>query len=98
MKARPVLHSKDVYENGDIIEIKIWEVPASKDKKHGFKYSLAYIVNGRRIVGYDNGEQKGDHRHVRGKVSPYRFKDIDRLFEDFKNDIKKVRRRPSREG
>jgi len=27
------------------MEMKIWQVPVSKDKPHGFKYSLAYIVD-----------------------------------------------------
>jgi len=45
MKARLIYHSKDVYKGGDIMEMKIWQVPVSKDKPHGFKYSLAYIVD-----------------------------------------------------
>ena len=30
------------------------------------KYSFAYVVNHERVVGYDNYEHKGDHRHDRG--------------------------------
>lgn len=85
-------HSKDVHENGDIMEIKVWEVVASKDKPHGFKYSLAYIVKGKRVVGYDNSERKSDHRHIGDKEFRYKFKGIDKLFEDFKKDIERLKR------
>ena len=63
MKARLVRHSKVIEDDGSIVEMKLWEVPVSSDKPHGFKYSLAYIVKGKRAVCYDNGEAKGDHIH-----------------------------------
>ena len=61
------------------------------DKPHGFKYSLVYIKEGKRIIGYDNAERKGDHRHYEDKVYHYEFKSIDKLFEDFFNDVRRVR-------
>ncbi len=93
MKARLVYHTKDVDENGDIIEIKIWEVPPSEDKPHGFKYSLAYIHGNERVIGYDNSEHKGDHKHIEDEEIPYEFKSIDKLFEDFEKDIVEFRRK-----
>lgn len=66
MKAKPFMHRKRAYPNGDIMEIKAWYVPKTKDKPHGFKYSLAYIREGKRVIGYDNAERKGDHRAPRG--------------------------------
>ena len=39
------------------------------DKPHGYRYSLAYIVDGERVIGYDNGEGKGDHDTTGGKSS-----------------------------
>ncbi len=91
MKARCVYHSKDVDDKGDIVEITIWEVPITKDKPHGFKYSMVYIVNNERVIGYDNSEGKGDHRHIRGKEFRYKFEGIDKLFEDFKRDIARLK-------
>lgn len=87
MKARLVYHTKDVDDKGDIVEITIWEVPITRDKPHGFKYSMVYIVNNERVIGYDNSEGKGDHRHIRDKEFSYKFESIDKLFEDFKRDI-----------
>ena len=85
MKAEPIYTHKRIYPNGDIVELKVWKVARSKDKPHGFKYSLAYISKGKRVIGYDNAERKGDHRHYKGKeyVYTFTFKDADKLFEDF---------------
>lgn len=72
-----------------MVEMRIWQVPVGKDKPHGFKYSLAYISGGERVVGYDNAEGKGDHRHFHKREYPYPFTSIEKLFEDFKKDIKR---------
>jgi len=90
MKTELVFHQKVTGEKGDTVEIKIWKLSASTpDKPHGFRYSLAYIFNGRRVIGYDNAERKGDHRHYQNKEEPYQFETIDKLFRDFYRDIKR---------
>lgn len=96
MRARLVYHTKDVDEKGDIIEIKIWQVPRTEDKPHGFKYSLAYISGSKRVIGYDNSERKGDHKHIEGKEIPYKFISIDRLFKDFEQDIARFKKEKQR--
>jgi hypothetical protein len=63
MKAELLFHRKNIEADGDIVEMTIWKVPHSKDKPHGLKYSLVYIHGGKRMVGYDNAEGRGDHRH-----------------------------------
>ena len=90
-KAKLVKHVKVREESGNIIEAKMWQVMPSADKPHGYKYSLAYIVNGKRVIGYDNGEGKGDHRHCGKKVEPYQFKDLRTLTKDFYKDIEKYK-------
>jgi hypothetical protein len=87
MKARLIYHVKEYRADGSAEEIKIWQVPATGDKPHGLKYSFAYIVEGERVVGYDNFEGKGDHRHYRGEEHPYVFESLDKLWGDFKQDI-----------
>jgi len=91
MKAELVYHEKKYSEDGSIQEIKIWSMPRSKDKPHGIKYSFAYIVQGKRVVGYDNAEGKGDHRHYLNKEYPYNFQSVEQLWKDFKNDIDRVK-------
>lgn len=83
-----IRHVKVIEDNGNIIEVKMWQVTPSPDKPHGYKYSLAYIVKNKRVVGYDNGEGKGDHRHYKDRVEPYQFKDLKKLAEDFYSDIR----------
>ena len=94
-KARLIKHVKVREDNGNTIEVKMWQVAASPDKPHGYKYSLAYIVKGKRVIGYDNAEVKGDHRHYRDKVEPYRFKDLRTLTEDFYKDIERYKEKKS---
>jgi len=68
-------------------------VTVSKDKPHGYKYSLVYIVDDERVIGYDNAEGKGNHRHYRNKEEPYGFVNLRRLVEDFYRDIEKYKER-----
>jgi hypothetical protein len=44
VRGRLVLHEKITDELGNTVEMKIWQVPASEDKPHGYKFSLVYIV------------------------------------------------------
>ena len=91
MKASLIVRDRFEFEDGDIAEVRAWEVPSSEDKPHGYKYSLVYIVNGKRVIGYDNAEGKGDHRHYHDKEEAYEFKSIDRLFEDFYKDVRRFK-------
>ena len=88
MKARLIRHSKVVEDSGNIIEVKLWQVSPSSDRPHGFKYSLVYIVDGRRVIGYDNAEGQGDHRHYEGETTSYTFRGLESLVRDFMGDIK----------
>ena len=65
MKVKLIKHDKITDEAGNTIEIKMWAVPKTANEPYGFKYSLVYIVNNKRIVGYNNAEGKGDHRHYK---------------------------------
>jgi hypothetical protein len=87
VRGRLVLHEKITDELGNTVEMKIWQVPTSKDKPRGYKYSLVYIVGGERIIGYDNAEGKGDHRHFMERESPYLFRGLRRLVRDFEADV-----------
>ena len=67
-----IKHEKITDELGNTVEIKMWKIPQSgKRNQHTFKYSLVYIVNGKRVIGYDNAERKGDHRHYGNKEEHY---------------------------
>jgi hypothetical protein len=67
--------------------MKIYKVPKTSATPDGFKYSLVYVRDGRRLVGYDNHEQKGDHRHYGERTVLSRFTSVDQLVTDFLSDV-----------
>jgi len=93
IKAQLIRRDKNVDELGNTIEFKMWQLSKpSDDKPHGYKYSLVYIVAGKRVIGYDNAEGKGDHRHYGEKESPYRFRSLNQVAKDFLNDMERYKR------
>ena len=56
--------------------------------EHRFKYRLAFVYDGQRVVGYDNERGKGDHKHLGKKEMPYQFVDETQLLADFWQDVK----------
>ena len=93
MASQLIVHEKAIDELGNTIEKKIWKVPISKNMPHGYKYSLAYIVNGKRVIGYDNAEKKGDHKHIGGREYKDKVKNLRRLVRDFQKDVERYRER-----
>jgi hypothetical protein len=76
---------------GGVIELVVWRVPEPlSPSEHSFKYRLAFVFEGKRVVGYDNERGKDDHRHVGNTETPYKFVDEDRLLEDFRQDVKEA--------
>ena len=61
MKATQVIKAKEVRDDGTIIEVVVWQLPARlKPCTHKFKYRLFYGVLGMCRVRYDNELGKGD--------------------------------------
>ena len=88
MKARLLVRTKEVRDDGRIIEIVIWAVPTPVPPcSHSFKYSLFFGRPGIRLVSYDNEQGKGDHRHVKETESAYRFSSLEQSLDDFEKDI-----------
>lgn len=54
MKAELISHDKVTESDGGIVETRVWAVHVTKDKPHGYKYSLTYIKGGKRVLCYDN--------------------------------------------
>jgi hypothetical protein len=87
MASRLVFRSKQQHKAG-LIELVVWTVPNPVPPSgHGFKYRLVYVVDGERVVGYDNERGKGDHKHLGGVEVPYRFVDVETLVADFMADV-----------
>ncbi|EAX8243431.1 hypothetical protein BKN67_22720 [Salmonella enterica] len=75
------------------IEIVIWEVmPPVPGSLHGYKYSMAYVVDGVCVLRYDNERGKGDHKHIGATEIKTRFTTIDTLVNAFFDDVETYRR------
>jgi uncharacterized protein DUF6516 len=92
MKAELLFHERIDYDDGSIVEMKIWRVPSPvPPTTHGLKYSLFYGRPGVRDVCYDNERGKGDHRHFKGAETPYTFSTVEQLMNDFWSDVRSLR-------
>ncbi|WP_245929768.1 toxin-antitoxin system TumE family protein [Leucothrix pacifica] len=90
MPATKLIHIKESHGDG-FIEIVIWKIPNPLlPSEHSFKYSLVYIVDGKRVVGYDNERGKGDHKHLNDEELEYDFVSPAQLMSDFMADIEGV--------
>ncbi len=88
MKATLVSRSRIVYSARAFAELVMWRVPAIVvGSVHRMKYRLAYVVDAVCVVRYDNEAGKGDHRHIDGQESAYRFSSLEQLLVDFQADI-----------
>ena len=84
MAAQRITAIKNINPDGSILEIVIWKLPKPvPPSEHDYKYRAVYVLDGVRIVGFDNERGKGDHCHLDGKELPYTFTSVDQLLEDF---------------
>ena len=89
MKATLVARTRVVYAENAFAEMVLWKLPApSKGSSHGFKYRLAYVVDGVCVIRYDNETGKGGHRHAGADETelPYRFASLEKLVADFRRE------------
>lgn len=90
MPAIQALNEKRAFGRG-FVQIVVWALPDPvPPSEHRFKYRMAYVVDGKRVVGYDNERGKGDHRHLGGLEAPYAFRDVPTLVDDFWADVKEA--------
>ncbi|MEX2165065.1 MAG: DUF6516 family protein [Sulfuricaulis sp.] len=92
MRARLLFDQRIVIAETAFAELVLWEVPTPvRGSQHSYKYRLAFVVDGRSAVRYDNEAGKGDHRHVGDVEEPYLFTTPDQLVNDFFLDIERWR-------
>jgi Family of unknown function (DUF6516) len=88
MRATLLVRTKEVRDDGTIVEIVVWELPEPlPPSTHRYKYRLFFGTEGRSRIRYDNERGKGDHRHVDNKESSYAFSTVEQLLDDFERDI-----------
>ncbi|NBB49103.1 hypothetical protein GVN24_12535 [Rhizobium sp. CRIBSB] len=92
MKADLVIRERMVFGDGAILEVRIWSVPDPvPPSQHRYKYALFYGYPGERLLCYDNERGKGDHRHHGDAETPYEFRGIEQLLQDFRTDVERLR-------
>ena len=88
MKAALLAHTKEIRDDGSIVEILVWELHEPiQPSTHRYKYRLFYGATGVSRVRYDNERGKGDHRHIGETESNYSFATVEQLLEDFERDV-----------
>jgi hypothetical protein len=93
MKAAPILNDREWLGHDAFVELVIWRVPAPiAGSSHLFKYRLAYVIQNRCVLRYDNEAGKGDHKHIGEREVPYTFTTIDALLGDFWADVGRSQR------
>jgi len=88
MKAVALVRRRVVVAADAFVEVVIWHVSEPVlPSTHLLKYRLAYIVEQRCVLRYDNERGKGDHRHTETLEEPYAFSTPDQLMADFEADV-----------
>ena len=90
MKARLIFKKKEVYLDGSLTEIRIWQVEKSSISPAGIKYAFYFIGPGPSreiLVGYDNHHGKGDHKHFQGMESPVTASSVSELLQRFQREV-----------
>ena len=88
MKATALVRRRVVVAAAAFVEVVIWHVPEPvPPSTHPFKYRLAYVVDERCVLRYDNERDKGDHRHTEATEETYAFPTPDQLMADFEADV-----------
>ena len=90
MHSIELLRQRIVFSDNKFAELVLWRLARSvTESAHSFKYRLAYIVNGKCVLRYDNEAGKGDHRHWGDRESGYEFTTPEKLLADFQQDIER---------
>lgn len=95
MKAQPIFREKRILKNQKtgklaVVELKVWNVPRSKNCPQGRKYSLFLVFEGRVLVGMDNHKPKGPHLHLGNEETPYNYSSDAQLLKDFWDFVRKA--------
>ncbi len=92
MRATQIFRKTEIRPDGIKLDMVIWQLPqATPERPHGLKYRLWAGRDGKSLVRYDNERGKGDHRHVGKKETPYEWRGLSALVEDFMMDVEALK-------
>ena len=88
MNAELMLNERHIVSENAFVEMVVWRVASPvSGSHHSFRYRLAFVVDSRCVLRYDNETGKGDHKHVGEDEIPYFFTTSQALLNDFWNDV-----------
>lgn len=88
MPAELLIAERFALDDMSFVEMVVWQLEESVSAcGHALKSRLAYVIDGRCVVRYDNEAGKGDHRHIGGRETQYTFRSLDALQVDFWSDV-----------
>lgn len=88
MNAELMLDERHIVSVNAFVEMVLWRLPSPlAGCRHGFKYRLAFVVDGQCVLRYDNEAGKGDHKHMGKHEIPYIFTTPQALLDDFWQDV-----------
>ncbi len=91
-KATLILHRKRCYDDGSVLDLRLWQVPAAvPGSSYLFKYSLFYGSGGQRLVAYDNEAGKEDHRRYRDREEACAFTTFRQMLADVLTNVRQLR-------
>lgn len=88
MAAEPIIRTKEVRDDGSVVEIVVWRVPQPVSPCTHL-VQVPPVLRGRWALpgALRQRAGKGDHRHVDGVEEPYRFVSLAQLLDDFQRDV-----------
>ncbi|MGH7039326.1 MAG: toxin-antitoxin system TumE family protein [Stellaceae bacterium] len=83
-----MLRERRILGEGRFADIVIWQLPSPvPGSTHGFKYRLAFVVEGVCVLRFDNETGNGDHKNIGTEEVHYTFTSLVQLVTDFWNAI-----------
>lgn len=76
--------------DGSYVDWSITRIKPDKWRPHGVRYRVAWIQKDVCRVLFDNHHGKHDHCHVEGKEKDYEFTTVERLWADFREEVRKL--------
>ena len=81
MASKLIVKRTVILSENEKIDIKVWQVPRTKDKPEGIKYSVNYRILKKdewiSKIRVDNSEGKGHHLHIDNKEKEFKFVSIE---------------------
>ena len=90
MKGRLVFGKKEVYPDGSLTEIRIWQVRKSAAFPSGVKYAFYYVgplPERKVVIGYDNHHGKGHHQHDGTRETTIHVASVTALLQQFRQEV-----------